>query len=688
MIGPVPLSANQWTHVAGVYDGTKLYLYVNGSPAITPVSLTGPITESINDLQIGHDPSNPSGYYIGLIDEASVYSSALSAAQIQSIYLATTAGKCVIPATITSQPANLLLIPGMNAVFTVSTAGTPPIAYQWLENGSNILSGATKTTLTLTNVQLAQSGTTYSMMVSNAFGAANSSAATLTVVPQLLPSTQDLWDIHQGTVVTATSGVNAPYSDIRDLFGGTFSPTEPGNTVFADGQPPGFIHYVEWKTIAPVNITSFALFGAGDGPASANQREFAQFTLKAKSSAAATNFDLTLYTLPITNHPYFYQDPIDLAVVATNIPPVTAQYFRAEFVQYTSGTGVDGPRIIELDGYGSNPLTIVNQPADFVQTVGGTATFTVGAIGTPPINFQWQVNGTDIQASNNPSATNSTLSITNVQPNISGDQYSVTVSSADSSTNSDSAMLTVVPSQTRYVSINSTNPTYPFTSWDTAATNIQDAVDAAVAPSDAVLVSDGIYQYGGRTAPGSGLINRLIVTNAITVQSVSGPAATIIKGFPGFTNGIGAIRCAYLAGGAELIGFTLTNGGTINTYTADGIGGGVYCPSSKATLFNCIISGNSAYNAGGGVFECSLINCTLAGNTCIRLGGGAAFCSMTNCVITNNVGGGVAVGGTVAMFLKECVVVRNSGGGVSIASKTVRGARSTTVRSRSTRAEG
>ena len=59
-----------------------------------------------------------------------------------------------------------------------------------------------------------------------------------------------------------------------------------------------------------------------------------------------------------------------------------------------------------------------------------------------------------------------------------------------------------------YVDLNSTNPTPPYPNRITAATNIQDAVDAANV-GDQVLVNDGVYQNGGRTITGYSLTNRV-----------------------------------------------------------------------------------------------------------------------------------------------------------------------------------
>ena len=249
-----------------------------------------------------------------------------------------------------------------------------------------------------------------------------------------------------------------------------------------------------------------------------------------------------------------------------------------------------------------------------------------------------------------------------------------------------------------YVDVNSANPTPPFLGWSTAANNIQDAVDVALT-GDEVVVTNGVYANGGRVAGTNLLSNRVAVDKPLILRSVNGPAFTTIRGYqvPSTTNGDSAIRCVYLTNGASLFGFTLTNGATrsaVANSSGDQRGGGVWCNSASAMVSNCVMTGNSAYDAGGGaagggawtaggtlvncnltansatyaggVYNSILSNCTLTGNSAKEDGGGAWASKLNNCIMTGNsasYGGGAAIG-----TLNNCVVSSNSaslqGGGL------------------------
>jgi hypothetical protein len=78
-----PAAANVWQHVAGVYTGSSIQLYVNGNlVASTPAS--GTLQQSARPVVIGGH-SGSSGGFNGVIDHVYLYGRALSSAEIGTL---------------------------------------------------------------------------------------------------------------------------------------------------------------------------------------------------------------------------------------------------------------------------------------------------------------------------------------------------------------------------------------------------------------------------------------------------------------------------------------------------------------------------------------------------------------------------------------------------------------------------
>jgi hypothetical protein len=204
----------QWHHVAGVYDGTNISLYVDGTLDVSQPD-TGSILQNNQPVEIGQIAGAAGDIFNGLIDEVSIYHRALSASEIAAIYNAGGSGKCPLPPTILVQPTNQTAAMGNTATFSVTASGTPPLFYQWSFNGTNNISGATTNSLTLTNVQFSQAGA-YSVMVANAGGSVASSNAILTVLapPTILSQPTNLAVIRSSNAtfsVTATGSLPLKY---------------------------------------------------------------------------------------------------------------------------------------------------------------------------------------------------------------------------------------------------------------------------------------------------------------------------------------------------------------------------------------------------------------------------------------------------------------------------------------------
>jgi len=239
---------------------------------------------------------------------------------------------------------------------------------------------------------------------------------------------------------------------------------------------------------------------------------------------------------------------------------------------------------------------------------------------------------------------------------------------------------------THYVdSHNTGGAASPFTNWATAAVTIQAAVDVAGAGA-LILVNTGVYASGTQLTPGFALANRVLVTNALTLASVGGPVVTAIVGArdPGSVLGLGsnAVRAVYLTSGAQLLGFTVSNGATFGKNQGEGLfersGGGVFL--ADAVVSNCIVAGNAAENYGGGIYGsdgAAVYTSQIASNWSSGYGGGVAWPTngvLRDSLISGNVASNYDGGGVHASasgLISNCVIRGNlsqkgSGGGVLV----------------------
>ncbi len=396
---------------------------------------------------------------------------------------------------------------------------------------------------------------------------------------------------------------------------------------------------------------------------------YASYTCTAPQAPGAGN---------ITNAPQLLADNIHLAATSPCVAAGT---------NLTSGTDIDGQPWTNPPSMGCDqwePTPLVGKFTITVQPGLSGLNITAFVAGQPPFTCWWSKDGTPLQTDGHFNLTISTnLNILNPGPADAG-VYQIIASNAFGMTTS-----AVFQAVIHFVSP-SGGAIPPYLDWAGAATNIQDAIEAA-ASGQVVLVTNGVYAFGGKVKAGD-LTNRVALDKPMVVQSVNGAAATIIQGAwdPLTTNGPAAVRCAWISGGATLDGFTLSGGGTRNANDNLTLqsGGGAWGVWTAATLANCIISNCSANvsgggacqvalwgcsvtgnwtttnvgnQGGGGLFECSAWNCIISGNVTLGSGGGGYLCNLSNSRLSGNTtiySGGGAYGGT----LVNCTVTGNAAG--------------------------
>lgn len=360
-----------------------------------------------------------------------------------------------------------------------------------------------------------------------------------------------------------------------------------------------------------------------------------------------------------TNEPQLFVDGVHLT---SNSPCIGAGAATSVNADLFGKTWANPPAIgcVEYD-----PSPVIMAPQ--IQLSGDPVGFVcqVAVQGQEPITYMWLKDGVPVEDDGH-YVSSQTVSLMGIHANLSdAGSYQLVVSNAFGVVTSAVVQLTI-----HCVDVAGTNPSPPYTSWTTAATNIQDAISAAV-DGEIVLVTNGIYASGGKSMDGT-ITNRVSIDKAILVQSVGGANATVIQGVwdATSTTGPGAVRCVWMTNNAILAGFTVTRGAT-RPYSNSGdpsmFGGGAWGSSTNAVVANCVLTANFASDYGGGAYRVKLTSCTIAGNnasgngvtgTSIGNGGGAASCVAVNCLFSGNYAIGIG-GGAASCMLTNCAFTKN-----------------------------
>ncbi len=181
-----------------------------------------------------------------------------------------------------------------------------------------------------------------------------------------------------------------------------------------------------------------------------------------------------------------------------------------------------------------NLTAITNQPVSKTVSAGTNVTFTVGATGPSPLRYQWRFNTTNIL-----NATNTSLTITNIQSTNDGN-YTVVVTNSFAAITSSIATLTVnqspaittqpknqnvtASSNATFTVIATGNPT-PTYQWRFGATNLVGATNSSLTITNAQTNNAGTYSVGVTNALGGSVSSNATLTvnvpPSMTLQPLS-----------------------------------------------------------------------------------------------------------------------------------------------------------------------
>jgi glucose/arabinose dehydrogenase len=178
--------------------------------------------------------------------------------------------------------------------------------------------------------------------------------------------------------------------------------------------------------------------------------------------------------------------------------------------------------LYRIDYTNTGSPSITAQPQNVTVSAGSSATFSVTATGTAPLNYQWRKNGINISG-----ATASSYTIANVQPADAG-TYSVIVSNTAGSATSNNATLTVSENTNPVATITSpaNNSTYRAGNVINFMGTGTDAEDGSLPPS--AFSWSVLFHHDAHTHPGPSVtVSSSGTTGSFTIPTLGETAANV-----------------------------------------------------------------------------------------------------------------------------------------------------------------
>ncbi|MGD0907851.1 MAG: choice-of-anchor D domain-containing protein, partial [Candidatus Acidiferrales bacterium] len=302
--------------------------------------------------------------------------------------------------SITTQVASQTVTVGQTATFSVAASSESPLSYQWQKNGTAI-SGATATTYTTPATAISDSGSQFSVVVSNSTGSVTSNTATLTVTAAAVapsittqPASQTVTVGQTATFLVTTTGT-APLSyqwqkNNAAISGATSASYTTPPTVTSDSGSQFSVVISNSTGSVTSNTATLTVTAAAVAPSITTQPASQTVTV----GQTATFLVTTTGTAPLSYQWQKNNAAISGATSASyTTPPTVTSDSGSQFaviVSNSTGSVTSNAATLTVN---ATPVAITVSPSNVTVTVGNTQQFVGTVTGSSNTAVAWTLKG-------------------------------------------------------------------------------------------------------------------------------------------------------------------------------------------------------------------------------------------------------------------------------------------------------